>query len=102
MNDDPVITADSLHLTSSEDLTRTITQDGELVGDRCAELVSDYVDIIDGKRLSWTNHLRLKRMLGSGGQGVVYLTERRGADNFTLPVALKIFSPLESAQQKLH
>ena len=32
-------------------------------------------------------------MLGSGGQGVVYLTERRGTDNFTLPVALKIFSP---------
>src|SRR5438445_8831658 len=32
-------------------------------------------------------------MLGSGGQGVVYLTERRGADDFTLPVAIKIFSP---------
>ena len=31
--------------------------------------------------------------MGSGGQGVVYLTERRGTDNFTLPVALKIFSP---------
>ena len=32
-------------------------------------------------------------MLGKGGQGVVYLSERRGADNFTLPVALKFFSP---------
>ena len=28
-----------------------------------------------------------------GGQGVVFLTERRGADGFTLPIALKIFSP---------
>ena len=90
MDDNPVITANSLHLTSSEDLSRTMTQDGEMVGDRCGELVSDYVEIINGKRLSWTNHLRLKRLLGSGGQGVVYLTERRGADDFTLPVALKI------------
>ena len=32
-------------------------------------------------------------MLGKGGQGIVYLSERRGADNFTLPVALKFFSP---------
>ena len=32
-------------------------------------------------------------MLGKGGQGVVYLSERRGADGFTLPVALKFFSP---------
>src|SRR5207244_8483738 len=31
--------------------------------------------------------------LGKGGQGVVYLSERRGADGFTLPVALKFFSP---------
>jgi len=28
-----------------------------------------------------------------GGQGVVYLSERRGADGFTLPIAIKVFSP---------
>jgi serine/threonine-protein kinase len=44
--------------------------------------------------MSWTDHHRLLRLLGSGGQGVVYLSERRGTDNFTLPVAVKIFSPL--------
>jgi hypothetical protein len=33
------------------------------------------------------------RRLGAGGQGVVYLTTRRGAGEFKLPVALKIFSP---------
>ena len=33
------------------------------------------------------------RMLGKGGQGVVYLSERHGSDLFTLPVALKVFSP---------
>jgi serine/threonine-protein kinase len=43
--------------------------------------------------LSWTTHHGLKRLLGQGGQGVVYLTDRRGADGFTLPIALKIFTP---------
>ena len=48
--------------------------------------------LLDG-RLSWTAHPNLVRVLGRGGQGVVYLSERRGADGFTVPIALKIFSP---------
>ncbi len=61
---------------------------------RCSdELLGRYRKIIDDGRLSWTEHHRLIRPLGSGGQGIVYLSERRGTDNFTLPVALKIFSP---------
>jgi len=52
-----------------------------------------YHAVIKEQRLSWTEHQRLIRRLGSGGQGVVYLSERRGTDNFTLPVALKVFSP---------
>ncbi len=61
---------------------------------RCSdELLGRYRQILDEQRLSWTEHHRLISLLGSGGQGVVYLTERRGTDNFTLPVALKIFSP---------
>lgn len=61
---------------------------------RCSdELLGRYRQILDEQRLSWTEHHRLIRLLGSGGQGVVYLTERRGTDSFTLPVALKIFSP---------
>ncbi|MFV2070663.1 MAG: serine/threonine-protein kinase, partial [Pirellulales bacterium] len=40
-----------------------------------------------------TEPLHLTRFLGSGGQGMLFLSERRGTDNFTLPVALKIFSP---------
>jgi serine/threonine-protein kinase len=57
------------------------------------ELLSCYRTIIEEKRLSWTEHHHLIRPLGSGGQGVVYLSERRGTDNFTLPVAIKVFSP---------
>ena len=49
--------------------------------------------MIQEQRLSWTTHQRLIRLLGRGGQGLVFLSERRGADNFTLPVAVKIFSP---------
>src|ERR1700740_1825175 len=61
---------------------------------RCPdELLSRYRKIVDEQRLSWTEHHRLLRLLGSGGQGVVYLSERRGTDNFTLPVALKIVPP---------
>jgi eukaryotic-like serine/threonine-protein kinase len=61
---------------------------------RCSdELFSRYQQIINEQRLSWTEHHRLISLLGSGGQGVVYLSERRGTDNFTLPVALKVFSP---------
>ena len=57
------------------------------------ELTERYALVIGEQRLSWTTHQRLIRMLGKGGQGVVYLSERRGADNFTLPVAIKVFSP---------
>lgn len=57
------------------------------------ELLARYRTILEQQRLSWTEHHRLNRLLGSGGQGVVYLSERRGIDQFTLPVALKIFSP---------
>ncbi len=61
---------------------------------RCSdELLERYGTLIENQRFSWTDHHKLLRQLGSGGQGVVYLTERRGTDNFTLPVALKIFSP---------
>ena len=79
--------------TTHFEVTPTLNLDGKRQ-DRCPdELVQRYESIIQGQRLNWTTHHRLLRMLGAGGQGVVYLTKRRGADGFTLPVALKIFSP---------
>lgn len=60
---------------------------------RLLELQKRYESMLAERRLSWTSHLHLLRRLGAGGQGVVYLSERRGADGFTLPIALKIFSP---------
>ena len=57
------------------------------------ELAGAYRRLLTGHRLSWTSHQAYVRLLGKGGQGVVYLSERRGAEGFTLPIALKIFSP---------
>ena len=79
--------------TTHFEVTPTINLQGKQ-SSRCPdELVERYEAVIRGRRLNWTTHHRLQRLLGSGGQGVVYLTERRGADGFTLPVAVKIFSP---------
>jgi serine/threonine-protein kinase len=61
---------------------------------RCAaDLIARYQNIVHAQSLHWTRRYRKMRLLGSGGQGVVYLGERQGADQFTLPVALKVFSP---------
>lgn len=71
----------------------TIPAAGEF-GGRCPdELLARYGEILECGRLNWTEHYKLGRRLGSGGQGVVFLTIRRGTDGFTLPVALKVFSP---------
>jgi serine/threonine-protein kinase len=81
------------HTTTFLDPKATLTFGGHLAK-RCPdELLNRYQSLLDDQRLSWTEHHRLKRLLGSGGQGVVYLSERRGTDGFTLPVALKLFSP---------
>lgn len=79
--------------TTHFELTHTFGLDGE-PNDRCPdELVQRYETLLHDKRLNWTTHHKLKRLLGSGGQGVVYLSELKGTDGFTLPVAIKIFSP---------
>jgi serine/threonine-protein kinase len=71
----------------------TISLSGE-VGSRCPEeLLSRYGEVLEGGRMSWTTHHNLTRRLGAGGQGVVFLSMRRGTDGFTLPVAIKVFSP---------
>lgn len=71
----------------------TLAVDGQPPSHCPDELLERYDSLLTNQRMSWTEHLHLTRRLGAGGQGVVYLSERRGTDNFTLPVALKIFSP---------
>jgi serine/threonine-protein kinase len=58
------------------------------------DLLACYQKILQAQSLDWTRHYRKLRQLGRGGQGVVFLGERKGANQFTLPVALKVFSPV--------
>ena len=58
-----------------------------------ARLLSQYETLLKKDSVRWAAEYKKIRMLGKGGQGVVYLSERQGTDLFRLPVALKIFSP---------
>src|SRR5690242_6372630 len=86
----PQATTASLNATGPRG-SLTFQQDADPVGP--PELMGRYRAILGETRLSWIEQHRMLRRLGSGGQGVVYLCERVGSDRFTLPVALKIFSP---------
>ena len=43
--------------------------------------------------VGWRTERPFLKTLGTGGQGTVLLTERKGAGSFRMPVALKFFSP---------
>lgn len=79
--------------TTRHDFRATLTLNGHPAEHFDNELVAQYQKILAERRLYWTNHFFLSRLLGRGGQGAVYLTQLRGADEFTVPVALKVFSP---------
>lgn len=79
--------------TTQHGIHPTITFGGGPAPPMKNELISLYHTILAEKRLNWTSHLRLLKLLGAGGQGVVFQTELRGTDEFTLPAAIKIFSP---------
>ena len=92
----------SSRVLSMDDFMQTTTYAGDLqsrtIGRDTSfepnpELLNRYNAILDERRLNWMSYQRLDRVLGSGGQGIVFLSERRGADSFTLPVAVKAFSP---------
>lgn len=57
------------------------------------ELIQRYSTLSESRRAQWTTYHRFARELGHGGQGTVYLSYRKGADGFNLPVAMKVFSP---------
>jgi serine/threonine-protein kinase len=71
----------------------TMTQGREKLADSENELNQHCSAFLRAQYLSWTTHYRFRKRLGAGGQGIVFLTEQRGADAFTVPVALKVFTP---------
>lgn len=78
-------------VTRSEGRGGFTLEEGTRGGPR--HLIDLYSAILDTPQLDWTEGHRLIRILGAGGQGTVFLTERLGSDGFRLPVALKVFSP---------
>ena len=80
----------------------TITHHGSTGTTSDPELIERYDQLTRSDKVSWTGHHRLMRMLGRGGQGEVYLTEYRGTDGFTVPVAMKIFSPERYADRRAY
>lgn len=57
------------------------------------QLAARYRAILAGTDATWADRCRDVRLVGRGGQGVVFLAEQFGADGFSLHVALKVFSP---------
>ena len=64
------------------------------------KLQEQFLSILDSGDVRWTTRYRLIDRLGAGSQGVVFLAERLGAHNISLPVALKVFSPQNHADPR--
>jgi serine/threonine-protein kinase len=84
------------------DLERTIGMDelqsplaaAEVAGDAAIAGRFDPSDwLVNRRTVQWTVKYQLQKAIGAGGQGVVYLAHRLGADGITVPVALKVFNP---------
>lgn len=56
-------------------------------------LNSRYESILRRQEFVWVSRRPFLRCLGTGGQGIVFLSRRQGSDDFQRRVALKIFSP---------
>jgi eukaryotic-like serine/threonine-protein kinase len=66
------------------------------------DLSAQYQAILKQESLAWVARHQLIQLLGSGTQGMVYLSSRQGADNFCFPVALKVFSPERYPDQQAY
>lgn len=56
-------------------------------------LAARYEQIIGRKHVAWDQKYLLKKALGTGGQGSVFLAERSGAFNVSFDLALKFYCP---------
>lgn len=65
-------------------------------------LQEQFHNIIASSDVRWTTRYRLIEKLGAGSQGIVFLAERQGAHNISLPVALKVFSPQSHSSSRAY
>lgn len=88
--------------TSTQDVQVTQNWDGTETQKGVVDLMNKYNSIERDKVITTSETLKFSKKLGIGGQGVVYQTIRKGADGFALPVALKIFSPINYPSQSAY
>ena len=82
----------------AEELNSTLVYTGPLPKSGAPDpekqaLFARYEEFVWAEAIHWDRVTLKHRLLGAGGQGAVYLAERRGADGFSRPIALKVFSP---------
>jgi serine/threonine-protein kinase len=83
--------------------TLSRTQAGVGVRSGCTpELIGNYAQLLKDQEVTWEENIRFRQILGHGGQGIVYLSERVGTDGFVLPIAIKVFSPERFAGDMLY
>lgn len=80
-------------LEQGSDLLKALPEKSAIVSRAANPLLSRYETILERQELVWVSRRPFVRCLGTGGQGIVFLSERKGSDDFRRPVALKIFSP---------
>lgn len=83
-----------MHPSTMTDADKTLSFEGSHEPQSKPEaLIQRYEAITKSRRAQWTTYHHFERELGRGGQGTVYLSYRKGADGFTQPIAMKVFSP---------
>ncbi|MEZ6078215.1 MAG: hypothetical protein R3C56_21825 [Pirellulaceae bacterium] len=68
---------------SEEEKTRAFIEGEPLIPSDT--LLKRYKNLLHHRRVQWTTYHRFVRELGSGGQGIVYLSERKGQMALTSP-----------------
>ena len=81
-------TDDCMQTTTFAGDLHSRTIGGNPSGEPNPDLLAKYVNLLESRKLQWMSYHRLDRILGKGGQGIVFLSERKGADGFALPVAM--------------
>lgn len=89
-----------MHSTTMMDEEKTQSFSDSAKPNESCPLVKLYLNLLAKQRVQWTTYHRFERELGSGGQGIVYLSYRKGADGFNQPVAMKVFSPERFADSR--